>query len=554
LNAKKWLLVPLSILILVSLLLAACSSTSSTTTTAPNTSVPSTTQTTAQPVQTTEAPITTTVARPTTVDTATPVYGGTLKMIRPFLPKVIGNPDEFAPQDSICALPSLERLVEWDPQRNNIPVLATSWDIDVNALTLTWHLRQGVKFTDGTDFNAEAVRWNFQAGIDSKKLTGGNLVKSMDILDPYTIRMNLTSYSVDMVENYGWRQMISPTAFNKAGGGDIAKSKEWARSNSVGTGPFIVTQFQRDVLVRYEKNPNYWRPGRPYLDAMEIRLIPDTMVSAATMQAKQADVWADITTVQDIVDLSSKGLKVNTGPGGSFVLLPNSNNPDSPTAKKEVREAIEYAINRPALANMIGLGQYEAMTQLADKGFPNYIPGYDPRPYNPEKAKQLLAAAGYPNGFKTKILAQAADQDPLMAIKANLAAVGIDATLDISDAGRYLGEVFGTGYTDDLVWANAGSSLKIFVHFGPNPMTFKSGNIFKSPEYLALCDKALHTYNDAAYLDLVHQVIKQGGSDAMVIPVYHAVNDAIMQPYVHSDYFNIDSVIWHSQDDWMEKH
>jgi peptide/nickel transport system substrate-binding protein len=231
--------------------------------------------------------------------------------------------------------------------------------------TITWHLRKGVKFHDGTDWNAEACRWNFQMGLDAKRLTDGQYVKSLEVVDLYTIKMYLTDFNWLMIENYGWNQNISPTAFEKAGGGDIEKSKDWARMNAVGTCPFKFADFQRDTFVRYVKNDNYWRPGMPYLDSMECRFIPDTMTASATMEAKEADVWTDVGDVQNILSLKDKGLRVNWGPGMFFLIMFNSSDPNSIFANKKVRESIEYAINRPALAEMLGYGQYEPLKQMA---------------------------------------------------------------------------------------------------------------------------------------------------------------------------------------------
>ena len=131
---------------------------------------------------------------------------------------------------------------------------------------------------------------------------------------------------------------------------------------------------------------------------MEVRYIPDIMTASAMMQAGEADVWTDVAAVSNVLDLQKKGFKVNWGPGFFWALLPNSSDPNSPFAKKAVREAIEYAIDRPALAKMIGYGQFNPLTQMAPSGWPGYVQGYDPRPYNPAKAKELLKdVVGYMN-------------------------------------------------------------------------------------------------------------------------------------------------------------
>ncbi len=488
-----------------------------------------------------------------------PQYGGILRVLRPTFPRVIGYPNEFSPVESICALPVLERLNEWDEKGNPIPVLAESWEADPLSKTIIWHLRKGVKFHDGTPFNAEAVRWNYQSRIDAKRQTDGKYVKSLEVIDEHTLKIHLTDYNYLMTkENLSWLLSISPTAFEKAGGGDIEKSKEWARRNSVGTGPFKVVDFKRDTYIKYARNDNYWRKGMPYLDGIESRLIRDPMTAMAMMEAGEADAWHETGEVQNILRLEEKGFKVNWGPGYFWALLPNSSDPKSPLSKRKVREAIEYAINRPTLAKMIGHGKYEALHQMAPSFWPGYVPGYDPRPYNPEKAKQLLTEAGYPNGFKTSIMTtdRSGARDAATAIKAYLEAVGIEVKVDVADMGRYFASAFLKGWSD-LVLAISGinpSTTDLFIHFGPEPMTFRTGNIAKTPEYLALCDEALHTYDDAAYIEKIKQIVVKAGEDAMVIPIYVSALANVLAPYVHSNSGKIHSVIWYSYEDWMEKH
>lgn len=486
-----------------------------------------------------------------------PQYGGTLRVIRPTFPRGVGYPVEFAPVDSICTLPTIERLNEWDATGHPIPVLAESWEGDPVNKTIIWHLRKGVKFHDGTDFDAEALRWNYQLNIDAGRQTDGKYVTSMEVLDKYTLKMNLSDYNYMMIfENLAWRICISPTAFKKAGGGDMEKSKEWARKNAVGTGPFKITDFKRDTYIKYKRNEDYWRKGKPYLDAIESRYIPDPMTAAAMIEAGEADLWMEVGDVQQVLDLEKKGFKVNWCTGFFWGLLPNSSDPNSPYAKQKVRAALEYAIDRPAVAAMVGYGKFEPLHQIAWSKWPGYVPGYDPRPYNPEKAKKLLAEAGYPNGFQTTLMTYGRGADAATAIKAYLEAVGIKVKLDIADMGRYFSSVFGTGWSD-LVFAASGinpSGTDVFVHFGPEPMTYRTGTIAKSPEYLKMCDEALHTYDEAVRLELIKKLVVKASEDAMIVPIYLSAQANVMAPYVHSNSGTIHSVIWYSYDDWMEKH
>jgi peptide/nickel transport system substrate-binding protein len=460
-----------------------------------------------------------------------------MRCIRGEFPKVLGYVPEFGSVDPLFASFMIERLVDWDDKGNTIGQLAESWEGDSKNKTLTWHLRSGVKFHDGTPFDAEALRWNFQLQIDTARLTDAPLIKSLEVVNEYTLRMHLTEYSTMAIENYGWSPQISPTAFKEHGG------KEWARFHPVGTGPFKLGDFKRDTSIRYEKNENYWRKGYPLLDAIEIRFIPDPMTATMMMEQREADLWLEVLpTIKNAIDLEHKGLKVNWGPGGIWSLIPNSSNPKSPLNNKKVREALEYAIDRPSLAKALGYGRYEAVAQIVASGSKAYVQGYNPRPYNPEKARQLLAEAGFPNGFETKLLVLDLQRDTAVAVQGYLAAAGIKLDLDVADMGRYFASVFGPqGWSDlALVWAGINPDTSdVFVHWGPRPMDFRYGQILKSPEYLALCDKGLHTYDDAGAMKVLREIVRQAGEDAMIIPLVRSVQAAVMQPYVHSDYMKI---------------
>jgi len=505
--------------------------------------------------QTSPSPDSNRAMNPSDAPTGPPQHGGTLRRVAIAFPKVLGYPEEFAPIDAGFASVALERLVSWDERGNLIPVLAESWEEDPDNRTLTWHLRKGVQFTDGTEWNAEALKWNYESRIRSSRLIGYQSVESLEVVDSHTLKMHLNDYHRIMPHNFGWAVMISPTAFEKAGGGDIEKSKEWARLNPVGTGPFKIVDFRRDVVIRSERNDNYWRKDMPYFGGIEDRLIPDFMIASAMMQANEADMLTN-SDVGTALDLESLGFKVNWGTGMLTALLPNSADPNSPFADKRVRAAVEYAIDRPALAKMIGYGKYEPITQLAGSNFLGHVPDFDPRPFNPQKARQLLAEAGYPKGFQTKILTADQNRDLAAALKAYLGDAGIEVDLDIADTARYTAAIFSEGW-EGLAIGVSGinpDATDIFVHFGAEPMTYRTDNIAKSKVYLDLCDEAMHAYDDAEYQNLLRRIVRQASGDAMVVPLYVTVLAAVMQPYVHSDVYKIHQIIWKSYEDWMSPH
>jgi ABC-type transport system substrate-binding protein len=482
---------------------------------------------------------------------ANAVRGGIARWIRPTFPKNLGYPPEWAPADSIFGLPVFERLMDWDAKGNLIPWLAESWESDPQKATITFHLRKGIKFHDGTPFNAAAAKWNYQLALDTKSQIDGDYIKTIDAVDEYTLRFNCSEINSWLAYIYGFRQFISPTSFEKNGG------KEWARLNGVGTGPFKVVKFERDTYMKYEKNPNYWRKGYPLLDGYEDRMVPNPVTASMMMEKKDADFWGDVGNTKQILELEQKGMKVNWGPGMFWALLPsNAKDPKAPLANKKVREAIEYALDRPAIAKSIGFGKYEAMNQLVPSASEVYNKGYDPRPYNVEKAKQLLAEAGYPNGIDLKLTAIDTAMDAATAIQSYCAAANIRISIDVADMGRYFAAVFSPAGWTDLILAASGinpDSTDIFVHFGPRPWTYRFGYIQKSPEFLGACEKAFKTYDPVGFKAAMQAAVKQASEDAMIIPLWRSAQAGVMQPSMHTDFVKIHSIVHWSHQDWIEK-
>jgi peptide/nickel transport system substrate-binding protein len=512
------------------------------------------------------APVTTTTASSTTASTTTlatsatttsaasqPVKGGILRVIRNESPMYFGYPPN---NDGFCRVFNTERLINWDAKGNIIPELASSWDVDTANKTITWHIQKGVKFQDGTDFNAEAARWNMQTFIDLNLQTDAKKIKSIEVVDTYTLKETLTEITSQAVLNFGWVQMFSPTALKTNG-------EEWGKTHEVGTGPFEFVDWERDNYANFKRFDNYWR-GPANLDGIKIIVIPDPVTASSMMQAGQADMWVEPPT-KFAVELASKGLNMNWGLGYFWALWPNSTDTNSKFANKTVREALEYAIDRPSMAKTIGFGQYEALTQIVPKNSAGYVSGFDPRPFNPEKAKQLLKDAGYPNGFETTLLCSPANQDVATALQGYLGKVGIKVNLDIADMGRYYTQLMsgffggGQGGFTDLAVGFVGIDLPaitgIIRHLGPTPMTGILGiNGAKSPEFLGLIEKALQTFDTTQLTAVTEQIVKQASSDALIVPLFRAPYGSAMQKYVHSDYELQHGVVWYCYKDWMEKH
>ncbi|MCL1996450.1 MAG: ABC transporter substrate-binding protein [Defluviitaleaceae bacterium] len=335
-----------------------------------------------------------------------------------YVPELTGN----------AALPFItlahESLLMFDEQGNFYPSLALSWESDPSEPSITWNLRQGVYFSDGEPFNAEAVRVTVE---EYQRFGRGEVanVAGFEIIDNYTIKMLLYQWDSSMLESIGFFvYFMSPVALQ-----DI----DSLRTSSAGTGPFRVVDFQPGVRVVYERNELHWREGRPFLDGVEMHIIEEPTTRASAFQAGEFDVMFMNSLVigQQIMATNEYILLENLSGAGlvSVGLIPNSRAEGSPFADPRVRQAMSYAIDEEALARTFGFGLLQTTNQWAAPGSVTFNPAVRGFPYNPERARELLAEAGFPNGFDTNIFTVIGQRDMITAASYMLEQVGIRAAV-----------------------------------------------------------------------------------------------------------------------------
>jgi peptide/nickel transport system substrate-binding protein len=440
-----------------------------------------------------------------------------------------------------------ERILELRTDGGFDPSLAESYEFSPDLKTVTLHLRKGVTFFDGTPWNADAAVWNFQKCLETRALGGSSYITSIEATDEYTVTVQLNAPFNQIIWNLARIYMYSPTAAEKNG-------KDWAVNNSVSTAAYHVYEFKRDVGVKMEKNPNYWRPGLPYLDYVNLTVVKEPATCSAMIQSGQADAWIT-STAQETADLAAKGFQIIQTPTTYMVLYPDNVNPASPFADKKVREAVEYAIDRPAMANALGFGYIVPVDQPTHPGTQGYNPNYPVRKFNPEKARQLLAEAGYSDGFKTKLTITQTAQNAGAIIKNYLADVGIDVDLDVADTGRYWGEV-NTGW-DGLFYGTLAVNPQFCVawldHVGPMPL-MKFAGMAKTQAYLDICAKVITAPDVPTMEKLTMNMVTQAGEDAMFIPLILNLGTSVFKSNFHTAYYTyVDWTYWRIYNDYWEK-
>ncbi|HLW47232.1 MAG TPA: ABC transporter substrate-binding protein [bacterium] len=294
-------------------------------------------------------------------------------------------------------------LVRAVPGKTDIePDLATSWSVSPDGLVWTFKLRQGVTFHDGTPFNAEAVKINWDRWANSHNPAlyqywdsfMNDYFQEAKVVDPYTIQIVLKKPNSPMLQNLTIIsfQMTSPASMKQY------PTPETLGLHPVGTGPFKFVDWVRDDHVTLVANPNFFRKGLPKVQRLIERVIKDN--SARFLALKSGEISAmELPNTDDVkVAQSDPNLKVGYRPPFNTSWLAfNTNDPLFKDIR--IRQAVAYAINRQAIVQGLYSGLGEVATQFMPPGMWGRASSPPAIPYDPAKSKQLLAEAGYPNGF-----------------------------------------------------------------------------------------------------------------------------------------------------------
>jgi ABC-type transport system substrate-binding protein len=260
-------------------------------------------------------------------------------------------------------------LLTIDAQLNYVPDLAESWEILENGKVYVFHLRKGVKFHEGSDFDAEVVRWNYQRIMDPAEKAFVApffaLIDKVEALDAHTVKFTLKHPSMTLLpvmaaERTGFLQM-SPASFKRWG-------KEEIRLHPDGTGPFKLAKWEQNHIVVLEKNPQYFKPGLPYLDRIELRVMKEGVTRVTALRAGEVD-FANYVPREHIERLT-KDPQIQVFKGRDTMRTQSYFNLRfSPAADVRVRRAVlGYGIDRQAIAKTALLGQAQPLWSFVPPG------------------------------------------------------------------------------------------------------------------------------------------------------------------------------------------
>jgi ABC-type transport system substrate-binding protein len=337
----------------------------------------------------------------------------------------------------------VETLVRYDKDAKLVPHLATSWNVASDGLSYTFTLRQNVKFSDGTPFNADAVKWNLDRlnSPTTFKSQPGELkvIKDVQVVDAQHVKIDLKTRFAPFLA-----ALTSPTA------GVMSPKEIGQKGNTdativhpVGTGPYTLEEYQRGDHLLFKKNPDYWG-AKPAYDTQLYKIVPEAANRESLVKAGQADV-AFNPPPNDLAALrNDSDLKVLLLPSDRTVFVSiNTRDTQVPALQnKQVRQALNYAVDKDAMIKNVTFGATKKVDSPTAPGVFGYCKtgGYA---YNPGKAKQLLQQAGATNLTLTMRSPQGryiADYEAAQAIAGDLRKVGVNVNLaNPPDWRSYLG-------------------------------------------------------------------------------------------------------------------
>ncbi len=497
-----------------------------------------------------------------------------------------GSPEGFNPQlytagttFDASSVAVYDRLVEFVRGGTEIePGLAESWEISDDGLTYTFHLRSGVKFhttstfTPTREFNADDVIFSFMRQWDAQHpyhgVSGGTyeyfvsmgmpeLIKSIEKVDNRTVRFVLNAPNAPFLADMAM-DFASILSAEYAEQMMEAGTPEQIDLQPVGTGPFQLVAYQKDAVIRYKANPDYWE-GKAPIDDLVFAITPDASVRYAKLQAGECHIMpypnpADIAAMKknpNLTVMEQEGLNVG---------YLGFNTTKEPFTDKRVRQALNMAINKDAIIEAV----YQGAGTKAKNPIPptmwSYNDNVEDYPYDPERARALLAEAGYANGFQTDIWAMPVQrpynpnaQRMAEMIQADWQAVGVNAKIVTYEWGEYLerslrgehqtvllGWTGDNGDPDNFLFvllgcdaANDGANRARWCHKPFDDLIVQARQISDQDRRAELYEKAQVIFKEEApWVTIAHSVV--------FMPMRKEVVGYKMSPFGKHDFYGVD--------------
>jgi peptide/nickel transport system substrate-binding protein len=421
-----------------------------------------------------------------------------------------------------------EHLIQKAPAGNLIPGLATSWKISPDGKEIEFTLRKGVKFHNGDPLTVRDVQFSFER-YRTKNPYGKSsfrLVEKFEIVDDYHFKFYFKEPDVTFIPNRAAVMIVSKTHYDKVGEDQFVKQL-------VGTGAYRLTRYAPGEYVDLERFEGYWGP-KPSIKEARIQFVPEDTTRVAKLMAGEVDLinnipYPSLKAIEKNPDF--KVIRLATNHPTQAITF-NTANPKTPWFDKRVRLAMAYAIDCDSIRKNMAYDIPNRWAFLAP-GEVGYDPDLKPYPYDPEKAKKLLAEAGYPNGFKFNLYWLIGGRLPMQrevteAVAGYFEAVGLRPIL--------IGEEFAAGRNRRI--ASKGANAEYILcgvsarAGGPDPSyyldlsygTIGGNSVYSNPELDKIIAMAKATVDDTKRAELIKRAVRITYDDVAAIPIFNTVS------------------------------
>lgn len=441
-----------------------------------------------------------------------------------------------------------EGLLKYNKDSTKVePCLAKSWDVSPDGLSYTFHLQEGVKFQDGTDFNAEAVKYNIDRQLPPQvtpdmayaSFVYGS-VKNVEVVDKNTVKINLKEASTPFLNNLAMimsAPMISPKA--------LKEHNNNVNEAPVGTGPYKFVKWEKDQNIVLVRNDDYW--GTKALTKNVIfKFIKDNSARVVALNNGEADMidGIDATVVKQITDAGNKIFKA---PGMNINYMAY-NTSRKPFNDSKLRVAISQAVNVPEMVKSLYQGYAEPATSI----LPNFMDGYDKSitqvAYNPTAAAQTLKAAGLTSVHiitytNPRPYNSANGQALAEAIQGYLSKAGVTATIDAYDWTTYKQKVKAGDYDIAFYgWTGDNGDPDNFMYLLAHEDPTMNIAMYKNAEFNKLIAKGIATPTGPNRTAIYTQLEKIAATEAPWLPISHAETLAAYRPNVNGFYYHMTGI------------
>ncbi len=430
--------------------------------------------------------------------------------------------------------------------------LATEWNVSDDGMTVMVKLRDGIMFSDGSPITAKDVAWSLKRAATPDNGIWGFLISSIEDVTAgdggmVTIKLNRPDPAIIPALTVFNTAIMPEAAFEAEAGATDAEKAQAFSAHPIGSGPFMLASWERGATMKLVKNPHYWDKGAdgeplPYLDGVTFEVIPDDATRILRLQSGGLD-GAEFIPYARVAELKgADGIEMELFPSTriEYVTLnvrPEIEGKANPLSNLKVRQALNYATNKEAIIQIVTQGVGSPMTSFMSSATPLHTGDAPLFPVDVEKAKALMAEAGFPDGFSTSILTLAGNQDEIgisTALQQMWAQIGVTLEIQqVDNATRTQKYRDGTftmragAWTDDIADPN-----EITSYFAYSPTIESQHSGWKSDEVDQLFEASQSETDEAKRAEQYARIQEIYNAEGPIVPLYQTPYPVALSPKV----------------------